>query len=109
MSTSFTDDDIAKLLAEKNNLENDLWSDDEGSEDEDKQMIESEHEVVSDCEGEEEEEREGGSNGRDDSDVTSGIIIRGRNGYEWSMNEPKKMGQPPRRNNVVVSLVIRVK
>jgi hypothetical protein len=43
---------------------------------------------------------------RDDSDVTSsggsGIIIRGRNGYEWFMNEPKKMNQSPRRNIVVV-------
>jgi hypothetical protein len=79
-SENFTDDDIAKLLlTEKNNLEDDMWSDDEGSEDKDKEMIESEHEDNSDCEGEE-EKREGDSNGRDDGDVTSsggsGIIIR---------------------------------
>jgi hypothetical protein len=38
-SENFTDDDLAKLLlTEENNLEDDLWSDDEGSEDEDKEM-----------------------------------------------------------------------
>jgi hypothetical protein len=75
-----------------------LWSDNEG-----KEITESEHEDDSNYEGEEEDE-EGSCNGHDDSDVTSsvgnGIIIR-RNGYEWSVNELKRMGQKPRRNNVV--------
>jgi hypothetical protein len=64
-------------------LEDNLRSDDEGSED--KEITESEHEDDSAYEGEE-EGGEGSSNGHNDSGVTiSGedeIIIRGRNGYE---------------------------
>jgi hypothetical protein len=93
------------LLKKKNNSEGDLWSEDEGSGNEDIEIIECVHEDDSDYEGEEEEE-EGGSNSHDDSDVTSiggnGIKIRGINGYEWSVNEPKRMGQSSRRNTVVV-------
>jgi hypothetical protein len=35
------------------------------------------------------------------SNVGNGTINRRRNGYEWSVNEPKRMGQQPRRNTVV--------
>jgi hypothetical protein len=80
-------------------LEDHLWSDNEG-----KEITESVHEDDSNYEGED-EEGEGSCNGHDVSDVTSnvgnGIIIRRRNSYEWSVNEPKRMGQQPRRNNVV--------
>jgi hypothetical protein len=93
------------FLLKKNNSEDDLWSDDEGSGNEDIEITECEHEDDNDYEGEE-KEGDGGSNGNDESDVTSsggsGIKIRGRNSYEWSVNEPKRMGQAPRKNIVVV-------
>jgi hypothetical protein len=78
-SKIFTDNDIANLLlTEENNSEGDLWSDYEGSEDENKEI--TAHEDDSDYEGEE-EVGEGGGNGHDDSDVTGSggneIIIRG--------------------------------
>jgi hypothetical protein len=100
-SKNVTDDDIVNLiLTDENNLEDDLCSDDEGSEDETKEITASEHEDDNDYEG------EGGSNDLDGSDVTGSggneIIIRGTNCYEWPVNEPKGMVQPPGRDVVVI-------
>jgi hypothetical protein len=112
-SKNFTGDDIANLLlSEENNSENELWSDDKRRKDEDKEIVEFKHEDDSDYEGEQ-EEGEVDSNSNDDSDIYScggnGIIIRGRNGYDWSVIEPKRMGQLPRRNIVVIKPGNRVK
>jgi hypothetical protein len=49
---------------------------------------------------------EGASNVHNDSCITSnggnGTIIRGKNHYERSLNEPKRMGQPAGRNIIVI-------
>jgi hypothetical protein len=82
-----------------------MWSDDEGSEDENKEITESENEDGSEYEGGE-WEGESGSNDHVDSNVTGSggnkIIIRGTNGYKLSVNEPKRMGQSPRKNTPVI-------
>jgi hypothetical protein len=76
-SKDFTNDDVANLLlTDENNLKDDLWSDEEGSED--KEITESEHEDDGDYERE--EGGEGSSNGHDGGVTISGEdekIIRG--------------------------------
>jgi hypothetical protein len=108
LSKNCTDDGIANLLfKEENNSEDDLWS-----EYEDKEITDSDHEDGSNYEGEE-EEGDGGSNSEDSSDVTGSggneMIIKGTNGYERSVNEAKRIGQPPRRIFAVIQLVLCVK
>jgi hypothetical protein len=103
---NFTHDDIANiLLSEENKSEDYLWSDDEGNKVEYKEIIESEHEDDSNY-GAGAEEAYDISNAHDDRDVTNsvknGIIIIGRNCYELSVNQPKGMGRPPKRNIGVV-------
>jgi hypothetical protein len=58
---NFIDGDIAELLTEENNSDDDVWSEDENEE-----VIESEHEDESDYEGEKGEGK-GCSSGHDDS------------------------------------------
>lgn len=87
-SKNFTYGDVANLLlTEENDSKHDPWSHDEGSEDENKEITEPEHE-----------------DGSDDSDATGcggNEITRETNGYEWSLNGAKRKGQPLTHNPVI--------